>query len=162
MWWKIFDVLPGWVYAALLAVSLIVSGVMCVSMNKAKLDLANYRAEVAEATRKAEAAARKKEKEMQDNADRIARKGKQREAELAAAVARSNDALGLLHNEIDRLNARRPPENTSIASCTGEASTARKLLGSCAERYRGVAEEADGLRLQVTGLQEFVASLKGN
>lgn len=161
MWWKVFDLVPGWVYAAVAAALLLLSGVFYVRMNKAVTGLATYKAEVAENTRNAEAEARRKEREMQDHADQVARDTQKREAEQAARIASSRNTIGVLRGEIARLNARPTPQNPELASCFREARAARELLGACAERYRGLAEEADGLRIQLTGFQEFAKSLKG-
>lgn len=161
MWWKVFDIIPGWVYAAVVAALLVVSGLFYVRLNVAKAALAEYRAEVAENTRKAETEARRKEQEMQKHADQTARNAHKREATLAANAARARDVANSLRDEIDRLNSRPMPDDPRLAACFGEANTARELLGSCTEEYRGVAEKADGLRDQVTGLQEFVKGLGG-
>lgn len=160
MWWRIFDVVPGWIYAAVIAALLLLSGVFYVRMNKAVTGLATYKLEVAENTRKAEAEARRKEREMQENADQIARDMQKREAEQAARASSSRATIGKLRNEIARLNARPMPQNPELASCFREASTARELLGTCAERYRELAEEADGIRIQLTGFQEFAKSIR--
>lgn len=160
MWWKVFDLVPGWVYAAIVAALLLLSGVFYVRMNHAVTSLATYKTEVAENTRKAEAEARQKEQEMQEHVNQIARDAQKRQETLAANAARSRDVANGLRDEIARLNAGPMPEDSRLASCTGEARAARELLGTCAERYRGVAEAADGFRDQVTGFQEFAKSIK--
>lgn len=160
MWWKIFDLLPGWVYAAVVAALLILSGVFYVRMNNAITGLAAYRVEVAENTQKAEVAARKKEQEMQEYVNQITRDAKKRQETLAINIARSRDVASGLRDEIARLNAGAMPEDSRLATCFGETRTARELLGACAERYREVAESADGFRDQVTGFQEFAKSIK--
>jgi len=126
----------------------------------AKAELATYRAEVAENTRKAEVAARAKETEMQVNVERIAQDAAKRETQLATRLASANRAAGGLRDEIDRLNARATPEDPGAATFFAEASTARKLLGACTEEYRFVARDADELRSQVTGLQDYVRSVR--
>lgn len=160
MWWKVFDVVPGWVYAVIVAALLVFSGLFYVRMNKAITGLATYKLEVAENTRRAEAAARRKEKELQEHADKIAKDLQARQAEHAATVANSRVVTNSLRNEITRLNARPVPTNPELATCFREASTARELLGTCAERYRELAEEADGIRIQLTGFQEFAKSIR--
>jgi len=160
MWWKLFDIVPGWIYATVVAALLIFSGVFYVRMNKAVTGLATYKLEVAENTRKAEAAARRRERELQQNVDKIARELQTRETEHAASVASSHNVTNRLRNEITRLNARPVPANPELAACFREARTARELLGTCAERYRELAEEADGIRIQLTGFQEFAKSMR--
>lgn len=153
---KIFDLVPGWVWAAITAVALLMTGVFYVKANAAKTELANYRAEVAMATAKAQDEARAREAELQRNADKIARNAHERETKLRASAATANLVAGQLRDDIARLNARATPEDPGAAAYAHEARTSRELLGSCADRYRDVAQEADGLRDQVTGLQEFV------
>lgn len=160
MWWKFFDVFPGWIYAAVIAVLLVLSGIFYVRMNKAVTGLATYKLEVAENTRKAEAAARRKERELQAHADKISRELQTREAEHTANIASSHNITSRLRNEITRLNSRPMPANPELAPCIREANTARELLGTCSERYRELAEEADGLRIQLTGFQEFAKSIR--
>jgi hypothetical protein len=157
---KIFDLVPSWVYAAGIAGLLLLCGVTYVRMDMAKAELATYRAEVAENTRKAEVAARVKETEMQVNVERIAQDAAKRETQLATRLASANRAAGGLRDEIDRLNARTTPEDPGAAAFFAEASTARKLLGTCTEEYRFVARDADELRSQVTGLQDYVRSVR--
>jgi hypothetical protein len=43
------------------------------------------------------------------------------------------------------------------AAGAGETCVARELLGACGERYAAVAADADALREQVIGLQQFAA-----
>lgn len=71
---------------------------------------------------------------------------------LAAATERS------LRAEIKRLNSRPKPftvDDTGLAACTREATTARELLGTCSYRYTVLAADADRLRDQVLGLQQW-------
>lgn len=73
---------------------------------------------------------------------------------VARAVAAERVNAGL-RNDIARLNAAKPQ------ACAGDTTTvvddgaaaARELLGACAERYTGVAGEADRLAAQVIGLK---------
>lgn len=161
MWWKAFDLIPGWVYAAVVAALLVLSGVFYVRMASAQISLANHKTEVAENTRKAEKAARDKEQEMRKNADQIAKEAEKRREDLVNSIASSQQLVSRLRDEIQRLNARPMPSDPRLAACVGEARVPRELLGSCAERYRGVAEEADGLRSQVKGLQDFTKIIRG-
>lgn len=162
MWWKVFDLVPGWIYAAAVAALLLLSGFFYVRMNYAVTSLATYKTEVAENTRKAEQAARIKEQEMQKNADQIAQDAEKRRSDLIDSIASSQQLIGRLRNQIDRLNGRPVPSDPQLAACFGEARATRELLGSCSERYRGMAEEADGLRSQVTGLQDFAKIIRGD
>ena len=65
-------------------------------------------------------------------------------------------------DEITRLNQRPnpyPAGDTGIAACTREASTARELFGESSSAYQELASEADQLRDQVVGLQDFAHSV---
>lgn len=158
---KLFDLVPSWVYAAAVGVLLFICGVTYLRMNHAQMALAEYKTQVAENTRKAEAEARTKEVEMQKHAERIAQDAAKREIQLATHLASANRAAGGLRDEINRLNARSTPEDPGAAAFFAEARTARELLGACTEEYRFVARDADELRSQVTGLQDYVQSVRG-
>lgn len=162
MWWKVFDLVPGFVWAAIVAVLLLVTGVSYVRMTHAKGELAEYRTVVAENTRKAEVAARAKEQAMQKQTERIANNAAQNQTILAARVATTQLIAGQLRDDIDRLNARPAPADPGAAAIAGEARTARQLLGACTEEYRSVAKHADELRDQVTGLQDYATSVCKN
>lgn len=157
--WKIFDMVPGVIWAGLLALALLISGINYVRMASAKQELATYKAEVAENTRQAEAQARAKEQVLQRQAERIANDAAKKQTVLAARAATTELAAGQLRDEIARLNARPAPASPELAALVGEARTARELLGACAAEYRGVAKAADELRDQVSGLQEFTANV---
>lgn len=107
-----------------------------------------------------QAKARKREQEMQDATNKIAREAEQRNRDLAARVATANAAAASLRDEITALNSRPAPKDPAAAAYANEARVARELLGTCAAGYRGLAEEADGLRDQVTGLQAYARSVR--
>lgn len=158
---KIFDLIPGWIYALVVGILGLACGLLYVQRVQAEKDLLSYKTQVAQNTQAAEAAMREAERKMQDEADRIARDAESRQKALSDRVVSSQRVVAGLRDEIDRLNARPAPENPELAACFAEARVARELLGSCSEEYRGVAQEADGLRDQVTGLQDFVKSIQG-
>ena len=150
---------PDWVYGAAIAALLSLLGVQTVRLAWVQADFASYQADVAENTRKAEVLARAKENTMRSAADRIANDQAKKEAELAAAAARADATAASLRDEIDRLNASPAPTDTAAAALAREATTARKLLGACAERYRGLAKGALELKDQVSGLQSFAQTV---
>ena len=156
---KFLDLVPSWVYAAAVAILLLMSGWFYVAKVKAQGELAEYRAEVAENTRKAEAEARAKEQQMQRQAERISHDQAQKQTVLAARAATANLVAGQLRDEIERLNARATPTDPESAALAGEARTARELLGACSDRYKDVARSADELRDQVSGLQDFAVNV---
>jgi hypothetical protein len=150
---------PGWAWAAALACSLALSGWLYVGKAMVESEFAGYRAEVAEAARKAESRARARERAMQKETERIAREQADKQEALVARAADADRAVAGLRDEVVRLNSRPAPAAADALAFAGEARTARELLGACAARYRGVAAAADGLRDQVSGLQDFVASV---
>lgn len=141
--------------AALLALS----GFLYVRMSSAILDLAQYREDVAQNTQKAESEAHAKEQAMRNQVERIAKNAANQQAELATRVAGTASVAASLRNEIARLNASEATTSTNVAAIAGQASIARELLGSCTEEYRDVAQRADELRDQVTGLQDYAMSV---
>lgn len=159
MWLKLLDVIPGFVWAGICAFLLLFSGVAYYRMNSAKMELATYKADVAENTRQAEAAARAKEQAMRTQVDRIANNAAKKQTELASRVADAAASAASLRDDIERLNARPTPADPQSAAFANEARTARQLLGSCTKEYRSVAQAADELRDQVTGLQDYATSV---
>lgn len=108
---------------------------------------------------KAEKTARQAERDMQTQVERIANEADRKQANQAARAAAAERTAGKLRDEIARLNARAAPAGSEAAAYAGEASVARELLGSCSERYRAMAQEADRIRDQVIGLQDYVKSV---
>lgn len=90
------------------------------------------------------------------NAERISDEQAKLEAARQRRIAAGDAVADSLRSTIERLNRRDvstaggDPRSVALAQ---EAATARQLFGSCTERYRGLAEKADGLRDQVSGLQ---------
>lgn len=98
------------------------------------------------------------------NAERTAHEDAKREAARRARDAAAVAAVRSLHTEIARLNSRPDPYpagDAGLAACAGEARTARELFGESAGAYQELAAEADVLRDQVTGLQDFARNVCG-
>ena len=98
------------------------------------------------------------------NAERTAHEDAQREATRRARDAAAASAVRSLRSEIARLNSRPDPYpagDAGLAACAGEARTARELFGESSGAYQELAAEADGLRDQVTGLQDFARDVCG-
>ncbi len=96
------------------------------------------------------------------NAERTAHEDAKREAARLARDAAAASAVRGLRDEITRLNQRPnpyPAGDTGIAACTREATTARELFGESSSAYQELASEADQLRDQVVGLQDFAHSV---
>ena len=93
-------------------------------------------------------------------AEKVADEHAQRQAQTAVAIAAARTTERSLRAEIQRLNRRPQPyaaDESGLAACTREATTARQLLGACSQRYTVLAADADGLRIQLLGLHQWVA-----
>lgn len=93
------------------------------------------------------------------NAERVAHEDAQREAARLARDAAAATAVRSLRAQLARLNQRAhpyPANDAGLAACAGEAATARELFGESSGAYQELAAEAEGLRDQVVGLQDFV------
>ncbi|HDR9585229.1 TPA: DUF2514 family protein [Burkholderia stabilis] len=118
------------------------------------------RREDAEAAARRETAERLKEHTRQQEADRIANDQAQKDHARDARDQRTAATARGLRATIDELNRQldgmsgtgTDPERSALAH---DARVARELLGSCADRYRAVAADADRYRDQVGGLQSF-------
>lgn len=91
-------------------------------------------------------------------AEKVADEQAQRQAQTDAAIALARTTERGLRAEIKRLNGRLKPftaDESGLAACTREATTARELLGACSHRYTVLAADADRLRDQVLGLQQW-------
>lgn len=110
--------------------------------------------------------AREQEQAKQREAERIAHEQANREATLRTAVSAADARNRSLHTSIAQLNADAAARLSSSAAsaCTAAdvdaATAARNALGQCSSRYTAVAAVADGLAIQVRGLQDFVGVLQ--
>ncbi len=96
------------------------------------------------------------------NAERTAHEDAKREAARRARDAAATTAVRELRAQITELNSRAnpyPPGDAGLTACAREATTARELFGESAGAYQELASEADGLRDQVTGLQDFARNV---
>lgn len=159
MFYKVFDLIPGVVWAIVCAGLALLLGVQ--TMRYSHLDATHkaYKAEVTTATLESEQKARATEQSLRQQVERIAANAQERQTQLARRTADASAALAGLRDTIYRLDARPAAANSVAASVDHEARTARELLGACATEYRSVAEGADALRDQVTALQEYAASV---
>lgn len=159
---KLFDVIPGFVWAILLVTTTTLAGFNYVRLKSEQADHAHTKQMVAEATQAAEQQARQIETRLRTQIDRIAANVQAKQVAYEARIAASNRTVASLRDTIAQLNARPAPADPGAAAFSDEASTARELLGACAEEYRAVAAEADQYATQVTGLQEYAASVSKN
>lgn len=89
------------------------------------------------------------------NAERISDEQARLEAARLRRIAAGDAVADRLRGTIDALNRRdmsAAGSDAGAAALAQGAATARELFGSCTERYRGLAENADRLRDQVAGL----------
>jgi chromosome segregation ATPase len=101
-------------------------------------------------------AVRAKEHQIAEQAQAIIEEQAQREAETLARVAAAERNVGSLRDTIAMLNSRPAPIDPETKRIADEARQARELLGQCSKEYEVVARDADELRDQVTGLQQWV------
>lgn len=156
---KIFDLIPGWVYVIAIAALTMFGGLRHMQANHHRMELAQVRMEADRAMLAAEQAARARENSLRQQVERIAVNAIEREKQRNRALADAQRANAGLRDTIAALNARPTPADPSAAAFAHEASTARELLGACAQEYRAVAADADGLADQVTALQEYANSV---
>ena len=136
---------------------------------KRRADIKEAEARAAIEQAEAERKTRIDEQAKQKQAERVANEQANREATLRASLTRAESRNRGLLDTINELNLRARaraaadvPGASSDASTNAvvdEATTARELLGQCSQRYTGVAAAVDGLRVQVIGLQAFVADV---
>ena len=127
-------------------------------------------AKAATARLAAEQEARRNEQARQHQAERIAHETAQREEFLRTALTRADARNRGLLNTIAQLNQRPAASGIDLpgaaapaaaTACISEAATARQLLGQCSERYGAVAADAEQLRIQVIGLQDWISAQEG-
>lgn len=93
--------------------------------------------------------------------ERIARDQDRKLSAADVRAVRAERVTRGLRDEIARLNRRPAPTDPGAAAFAHEATVARELFGACAEEYRGLAKEADGLRVQVDGLIDHEVNVVG-
>ena len=157
--YRIFDIVPGFVWAIIGATLALMLGVQTVRYNSLNAEYKKHNFNVVQATLTAQNEARAKEQALRQQVERIAVNAQERQDLFASRTANAVAALAGLRDTITRLDAGAKPSDSVAAAFAHEARTARELLGTCATEYRGVAEGADALRDQVTALQEYAASV---
>lgn len=122
-------------------------------------EFSQYKAQAAEQQAQLVAKHRQVEVELSTRNERLIHELAEKDRQLAARAAAARRSDAGLRDEIARLNARPVPANPELAAAADEARAARELLGSCSQRYTELAREADELRDQVTGLQDFATNV---
>lgn len=152
---KIFDIVPGWIYASTILLILIALQVQSNRLDSTKQEFANYRHEITQATLESEIRVRKKEQEYREAIDKIATSAYTKQKEYMARAANAHRSLNELRKLIADINGQPVPADAPAAPYAHAAAEARELLGTCAEEYRSVATDADQLKDQVILLQEY-------
>lgn len=148
-----------WIALAVVGVLVAACAWLYVSREHIRHDLDVQKQEFTEAKLKAEEHARTIERNMQTQIARVITNEEDKRNVLSGRLARADAVNVGLRDEISRLNGRPTPANPAAAAYAREASTARELLGTCADEYRGMAKNADELRDQVNGLQDYITSV---
>lgn len=156
-----------WLMAALAGVTILLGGQTLrlahaqTALAQQDVQIASMQRDAANKTTQALEERRLAEHAKALGAERIANVTDQRLADASTRAVRAEHAAGELRSTIARLDSRAAPADAGAAAFAGEARVSRELLGACADEYTRMAGEADGLRAQVMGLQDFVADVAG-
>ena len=143
---KLFDLLPGWVWALICAVAVATAAVQGDRLKSLKLETAEAKAHFAEAARKAEAANRNQERQHAGDLATITQRKTDEARALALAVAQLTGEL-----------SRRPDRPAGGPVPTGPADpvgcTGAQLYRPDAAFLVGESARADQLRIALDGCQ---------
>lgn len=168
----LFDILPGWVWAALLAAAFsrgcLIDGQLTQERLKsaqAAAALATIESQRQEAARLATDQFRNKERREMQAAMEIEREAQLKSKSLVSSAATSRSSAERLLGDIAALDAAaRSRGLPSASACPAEleaerarAQTARQLFGSCVKEYRDLAEDADGIALRLETAINYLA-----
>lgn len=138
---KIFDIVPGWLYALICAGALAWGGAQTWRVHSLKSDVASIKQAQAEALAAAEKAAREETDRLQGVKDAAIAEAERRARDNAAAAGRAQSELARLRNLLSKV-----PSDSADPACKAAADRAAaigELLGTCSERYTDVAGKAD-------------------
>jgi hypothetical protein len=158
-----FDVLPGFLWALLLASALAFGGVKVVQVHaarqaiaEARLDLANYKAAAAESARLAERAERQEEarrnSEQRKALDEAANENRTARADLAIARSAGDRLRQQIAKYADAARQARDRASTlDRSAATGDPiGVLADVLGRCSKRVEILAGYADASRIAGT------------
>jgi hypothetical protein len=166
---KLFDIIPGWVYAILLGLALLTAAVERSSHQATKVTLAEFKTEVA--TQKAALAdaariATEARAELSTYREKIARKVDDEvnveKRKTADAVAAGGATRKLLLDATARLSARSGSGDAdpgALQRAEEAAAAFGVLLGQCDKVAEDLGRDAEDLATQVRGLQQQYLSL---
>jgi len=158
---KLLDLVPGWVYAAVIA--LLFVGVLGqrvqVSNAKANVarsakDLADYKLSISETTRILQAATDRKAAENTARQLEATNAARTREAALRDDAAGARSELDRLRNAVRVAASRNSVPGTTPSASDQYAATEGQLLAQCAAEYQQLGEAADGHASDVQTLTE--------
>lgn len=170
----LFELLPGWLYALIVAGALAWGGAQTWRVHSLKSDIASIKQAQAEALAAAEKAAREETDRLQRIKDEAIAEAEKRARANAAAAGRAQSELARLRNLLSKV-----PADSADPACKAAADRAAaigELLGTCSERYTDVAGKADAHALDAKKLYDawpanadfqkrldaFTQQLKGN
>jgi len=147
---KIFDLVPGWLYAAAVALLLVLMLGQRVQVSNAKAAqarsaqaLADYKLSVSETTRILQAASDRKAAENTNRQLEATNAARTREAALRGAADNLRIERDRLLNAI-RIASRRDPVPSASTSAKAEpADPVADVLGACTAEVLGLAQAAD-------------------
>lgn len=147
---KIFDLVPGWVYAAVVALLLVgllgqrvqVSNAKAAQARSAQA-LADYKLSVSETTRILQAATDRKAAENTARQLEATNAARTREAALRGAADDLRAERGRLLDAIRIASRRDPVPGTATSAKAEPADPVADVLGACTAEVLGLAQAAD-------------------
>lgn len=163
--------IPAWLrYGAVAALAGIAVGVAQgwrygERMAALERDWSQERAELSDAARRAEAAARAVEAQMQGAVERVRTESRAREAQYADAAAGARAERDRLRQQLAAAGrgsdaSQEPDTGSGLDGTPDNAAVLRFVVGQCVDRYIDVAAEADRLGARLMGLQGYVRAIQ--
>lgn len=142
----LFNLLPGWVYAALLAAAMATNCTTLHRLDSAKLDLSDLKAQHAEAARAAEASARAKEQAAATTLANVEKEARDAQKRLSADLAAA-------HRELRNRPERPSGGDVSKGATNSVGCTGAQLYRPDASFLVREAGRADKLRIDLARCQ---------
>lgn len=147
----LFNLLPGWLYAALLAAAMATNCTTMHRLDSAKLDLSDLKAQHAEAARAAEASARAKEQAAATTLATVEKDSRDAQKRLSADLAAAHRELRNRPERPSGGDVSKGPGNS--LGCTGAGLFAEDAGAALREAAR-----ADSVRLQLEACRKAYES----